>query len=306
MKNRERMHGMMAHLPTVFLPNGELDEAALRSNIAVLRSSGIQAIYYPGSSAEFFNLSAQEYRRAIHIFVEEAGPECLKIAGGGWPRLGEILETACWLAENGLDAFLVILPYFVPLAAAERVECLRQIAAAAPTLGIIHYNTTYAPAVRCTCDDYAALNGVPNFWGSKQGSIRQQEWDELLRRTPAMRHMPLDDWLLPAMRSGGHGSFSLVTSLSPSFALRFFRECDTGNWEQAAKMDAEWKRFIDDLYVPLSQRGYSDIALDKAFIDGFGVLKAGAPRKPLQAVSAADQEWIRDQLDRGRFFPVPD
>jgi dihydrodipicolinate synthase/N-acetylneuraminate lyase len=302
MKNRELLHGMMAHLPTVFRSSGELDELAMRANIGVLRRSGIRAIYYPGASAEFFNLSPQEYRCAIQTFVEEAGADCLKIAGGGWPRLGETLEMAQWLAGSGVDAFLVILPYFVPLAPAERVECLRQIAAAAPALGIIHYNTTYAPAVRCSCDDYVALQDVSNFWGTKQGSIRQEEWDELRGRTPDMRHLPLDDWLLPAMRAGGHGSFSLVTSLSPAFALRFFRECDTRNWEQAGRMDAEWRRFIDLVYVPLSQRGYSDISVDKACIDCFGVLKAGAPRKPLHSVSSADQDWIREQICRERYF----
>jgi dihydrodipicolinate synthase/N-acetylneuraminate lyase len=121
-----------------------------------------------------------------------------------------------------------------------------------------------------------------------------------------MRHLPLDDWLLPAMRSGGHGSFSLVTSLSPAFALRFFEECDRGHWAQAERMDAEWKRFIDSVYMPLSRQGYSDIALDKACIDCFAVLKAGAPRQPLRAVSEADKAWIRDELRRGRYLCVPD
>jgi hypothetical protein len=55
-------------------------------------------------------------------------------------------------------------------------------------------------------------------------------------------------------------------------------------------------------YVPLSKRGYSDVAMDKACIDGFGVLNAGPPRGPLHGVSPSDQAWILDQIRREHFF----
>lgn len=300
---RERLHGMMAHLPTVFRADGEIDEPSMRANIATLRENGIHAIYYPGSSGELFNLSPEEYRRAIRLFVEACGPDVFKIAGAGWPRLQEIVEVTRWLAGAGVDAVLVILPYFVPLSSPERIDCLREIASGAVSLGIIHYNTTYAPAVLCTCDDYAALLDVPNFWGTKQGAVTHEQWSELVSRTPGLRHLTLDDWLVPAMQSGaGHGSFSLVTSFSPRFALHFFRSCETGDWEQARKMEAEWKRFVECVYMPLSRKGYSDVALDKVFVDCFGVLKAGAPRRPLRPVSPSDREWAREQIQHGRYF----
>jgi 4-hydroxy-tetrahydrodipicolinate synthase len=294
---------MMAHLPTVFQTDGEIDESAIRMNIATLRQNGIRAIYYPGSSGEFFNLSPAEYRRAIRVFLEEAGPDVLKIAGCGWPRLGETIEVAQWLEEAGADAMLVILPYFVPLSSAERVDCLREIARSAPSIGTIHYNTTYAPSVLCTGADYEALQDLTNFWGTKQGSVNEERWRELVRRTPAMHHLPLDDWLLPAMESGsGHGSFSLLTSFSPRFALRFFDLCDRGSYDLARTMDAEWKQFIDNVYMPLSRKGYSDIALDKAFVDCFGVLTAGPPRRPLRPVSPDDKEWALEQIGLRRYL----
>ena len=84
----------------------------------------------------------------MRIFVEEAGPETLKVVGATSVRLGGILETVQWLAEAGADAVLAIPPHFIPLSAEERSGALRAIAQACPSLGIVHYNTNYAPEVK--------------------------------------------------------------------------------------------------------------------------------------------------------------
>jgi len=298
----DRFHGMMAHLPTVFGLDGEIDEQATRANIRRLLGNGIIAVYCMGSSGEFFNLSPAEYRRVVRLFIEEAGRDVLKIVGAGWPCLSETVETAAWLNGAGVDAILVMVPYLVPLNSVERVRCIREIASKCPALGVIHYNTSYAPRVRFIARDYASLLDVSNFWGAKHGTLNLQEWSEFRDLTPGLHHMPLDDWLVPTMKAGGHGAFSLLTSFSPRYALRFFEACESGNWNLAEAMEQEWKKFVDNVYLPLSRRGYSDIAVDKALIDCFGVLVAGSPRSPLMPVSFSDQRWAAKEIERERYF----
>ena len=297
-----RLVGMIAHMPSVFDAAGAISEAALRHNLRRLRESGLRAVYLMGSSGEFFNVSAEDYRRAVKVFVEEVGPHVLKIVGCGSPRLRETIETVSWLNTAGVDAVLLIPPYFVPLNSNERVSCLRNIAAACPNLGVIHYNTGYAPAVRFAPEDYRELSRVPNFWGSKQGSMTPELWLQLRDSAPGLRHLTLDDGLVWAMRAGGWGVFSLVTSFSPRFALGWYEACRAEDWERAERMDREFRDFMDEVYWPLSRRGYSDIAVDKALVDCFGVLKAGDPLPPLQAVDPLDREWAARKIAEHGFF----
>ena len=299
---KERLHGMIAHMPMVYGPGGEIDEGALRSNIRRLIDDGLQAIYLMGSSGEFFNLSPEEYRQAVQLFVNEAGPDVFKVVGCSSARLGEIIETVEWLNSSGIDAVLAIPPYFVPLNARERTGCLREIAAACPDLGVVHYNTDYASAVKFEPKDYYSLLDVPNFLGTKHGVLTDELWAQLQQTAPRLRHLTLDDWLVRAMKTGGHGSFALITSFSPRFAVRWFAACETSDWDTAQAMDSEFQSMIEEVYMPLSRRGYSDVAVDKALVDCFGVLRAGPPRAPLMPVSAKDQEWAEKKIAETKYF----
>jgi len=299
---KDRLFGMIAHLPTVHLPDRGIDEATMRANVRRYLEAGITAMFTMGSSGEFFNLSREEYRSAVRLLVEEVGPRTLKIAGCGSPCMKELLDTVGWLNDSGIDAAMVILPYFAPLSGRERTECIRRIAAECPGIGIIHYNTDYAPSVRCTADDYAALADVSNLWGTKQGGMTTEFWNELQAQAPSLRHFTLDDWLVSAMKTGGYGSFSLLTSLSPGFALRWYEACISKEWATAEAMSDEFQRFMAQLYMPLGARGYNDIAVDKALIDCFGFLEAGPPRPPIMRVSSPDREWAAACLEKHRFF----
>ena len=112
---KERLQGVIANIPMCFNADWSMDETALRNNIRAYRGEGLEAMYLLGTSGELFNVSPDEYRRAVRIFVEEAGPETLKVVGATSVRLGGILETVQWLADAGADAVLAIPPHFIPL-----------------------------------------------------------------------------------------------------------------------------------------------------------------------------------------------
>ena len=299
---KDQLRGTIANLPMVFTDQDQMDEEALRQNIRSYLQIGFTAIYLLGTSGELFNVSPEEYRRAVRIFVEEAGPDILKIVGCATPRLGEAVETVRWLADAGIDCALIVPPYFIPLSTGERISALRTIAQACPVLGIVHYNTDYAPGVRFQPEDYASMLDIPNFWGTKQGNMNQQFWEGLQQHSSSLRHLTLDDWMVRSMKLGGYGAFSLMTSLAPQFVLRWFEACEAQDWQKAEAMDQELDRFMDTLYWPLSRRGYTDVAVDKSLIGCFGFLRSSDPRPPLRPMSAEDKKWAASQIERGRVF----
>lgn len=299
---KDQLRGTIANLPMVFTDQDQMDEEALRQNIRSYLQIGFTAIYLLGTSGELFNVSPEEYRRAVRIFVEEAGPDILKIVGCATPRLGEAVETVRWLADAGIDCALIVPPYFIPLSTGERISALRTIAQACPVLGIVHYNTDYAPGVRFQPEDYASMLDIPNFWGTKQGNMNQQFWEGLQQHSSSLRHLTLDDWMVRSMKLGGYGAFSLMTSLAPQFVLRWFEACEAQDWQKAEAMDQELDRFMDTLYWPLSRRGYTDVAVDKSLIGCFGFLRSSDPRPPLRPLSAEDKKWAASQIEREGYF----
>ena len=146
-----------------------MDEDVLRQNIQAYQEVGMEAIYLLGTSGELFNISPAEYWRAVQIFVQEAGTNVLKVVGCASARLGESVETVEWLADAGADCVLTIPPYFIPLAAEERTAALRSIARACPSLGVVHYNTDYAPGVKFAPEDYAHLLDLPTSGERNRG-----------------------------------------------------------------------------------------------------------------------------------------
>ena len=299
---KDQLQGAIANLPMVFDNEDQMDVKALRENIRAYLERGFQALYLLGTSGELFNVSHDEYRRATEAFVEEAGSDVLKIVGCATPRLGEAIETVQWLSRSGIDCALVIPPYFIPLSSGERIAALRTIAESCPSMGVVHYNTDYAPGVRFQPEDYTSLLGIPNFWGTKQGNLDNQTWKGLQQHAGSLRHLTLDDWLVRCMKQGGYGSFSLLTSLAPEFASRWVETCKSQDWMKAEDMDKEFQRFMDDLYWPLSRKGYSDVAVDKALVECFEFLKSSDPRPPLKPVSQEDKEWAASQIASEGYF----
>ena len=48
-------------------------------------------------------------------------------------------------------------------------------------------------------------------------------------------------------------------------------------------MQVEFDRCMDQIYWPLSRRGYTDVAVDKALIEAFGFLQSSDPPASVEA-----------------------
>jgi 4-hydroxy-tetrahydrodipicolinate synthase len=296
--SREQFRGLIACLTTDYRDDGSLDEELIAENAAKLAVSGAHGIYCLGATGEGYNVSDMEFERVVDILLRTVPPRLLRIAGCYSPNLGQVLDRARHAQAAGADGILFVLPYYVPLNRRERLTCFERLAAACPDIGIIHYNTGNAPKVMLDADDYAELASIPNFWGSKQVLTDFEAWLELCRRSPGLTHMPLDGLFVPSMMFGGRGIFTELCNLAPRFATALWEACTKEDWPTARRLQAYWHRYEAELYTPLWREGYSYVALDKAFYDVAGYVRATPPRPPLQAVPAEVQRELRVRMER--------
>ncbi len=295
---RARFRGLIGCLTTDYHADWSLNEELFAENAAKLARSGAHGVYCLGATGEGFNVTDREYERLVHLFVRTVPPDVFRIVGCYAPCLEHVVERARCAQAAGADAILFVPPFYAPLNRRERLACFARVAAACPSMGIVHYNTRSVPGVMLDAQDYAELETIPNVWGSKQVMTDFEGWLELGRRAPTLAHMPLDTLFVPSMMFGGRGIFSELPSMSPRFARGLWDACAGGDWATARGMQERVQRYGAELYMPLWVEGYSYMALDKAFYNVCGFLRTTPPRPPLDAVPPDVQRRLRARMEK--------
>ena len=291
---RKALKGILATLQTPFNNDGSIDRHLFKKNARKLANCGAHGVYCFGSSAEFFSVSIEEFKELTKMFVDEVEDKALKIVGCLSIDLRQIIEKAQYAKACGADAIFTSPPFFNPLSQEEKLLSMREVAKACPDIGVIHYNEEVVRYGMLSAEDYAKLMDVENFWGSKQGDITTTEWMALRKLTPAQNHLAgWDSLLVPAMRLGGKGVFSLLVCLSPQVALDLYNACDQEDWRTAFTLHEQLDKFWEVVYKPLHEQGYADPAIDKVLANVFGFVPGGETRPPLKSVPVSTQKKIR-------------
>ena len=302
--------GIIAYPPTPFTDNFALDEEALRSNLRKLMRCGVDGIALAGTSGEFYTLSLQEIRRIAVILREETkGTKVYSIMGAVGLSTDDAIIRGRIAMEEGIDAILVIQPYYTPLTPDELLLFWEQLCRACPTVGVIiyHYDWVRQPY---TVDIYRQLTHLPNFIGSKEAHWDFNVWRTMHQKGP-LAHMSSTDigWLVELHRQRAVGVGSLQLCWMPHKVLEILDLCTLGKYDEAERAQSDFTEFTARMKMgqgrphifPSELEGlerYSHQARHKAVIEAFGFLRVGPPRPPAIPVPAELQKRIRGFIER--------
>ena len=117
-----------------------IDETGLTRLADFQVQNGITGLLAVGTTGESPTLAWQEHHRVVEIIAQHAKGKCLCIAGAGSNNTNEALSATRHAAEVGVDAVLLVDPYYNGPSSLEiRKEYLTPVAAAFPDLSIIPY-----------------------------------------------------------------------------------------------------------------------------------------------------------------------
>jgi dihydrodipicolinate synthase/N-acetylneuraminate lyase len=302
--------GVIAYPPTPFTENFALDEEALRSNLRKLIACGVDGIALAGTSGEFYTLSLQEIRRIASILREETkGTKVYSVLGAVGLSTDDAIARGRIAMEEGIDAILVIQPYYTPLTPDELLRFWEQLCRACPTVGVIiyHYDWVRQPY---TVDIYRQLSHLPNLVGSKEAHWDFNVWRTMHREGP-LAHMSSTDigWLVELHRLRAVGVGSLQLCWMPHKVLEILDLCALGKYDEAERAQSDFTEFTARMKMgqgrphifPSELEGldrYSHQARHKAVIDAFGFLRVGPPRSPAIAVPVELRKRIRGFIER--------
>ncbi len=211
--------GVLTAMVTPFDAEGALDEDAAVRLMAHLLGSGSDGLVLAGTTGEGATLTDEEKCRLWEIGVAECG-EALVIAGTGTNDTAHSVELTERAAEIGVDAALVVTPYYNKPNRRGLVEHYRAVAAATD-LPVVLYNIPSRCVVDMPNDLLRELAEIPTVTAVKQARYEELEPIEGLDLLAGN-----DDVLARVLDLGGTGGILVASHLVGEEMRRMIDEPD--------------------------------------------------------------------------------
>jgi 4-hydroxy-tetrahydrodipicolinate synthase len=199
-----------------------VDEAGLARLADFQIQNGIDGILAAGTTGESPTLAWQEHHRLVQLYAQHAKGKCLCIAGAGSNNTKEALSATRHAVEAGVDAVLLVDPYYNGPSSMEiRKEYVARVAAEFPDMTIIPYIIPGRTGAQLLPEDLALLSkAYPNVSIVKEATGNLDN----MRRTrkccgPDLTILSGDDGLTVQMMTdpdiAAAGVISVVSNIAP-------------------------------------------------------------------------------------------
>jgi 4-hydroxy-tetrahydrodipicolinate synthase len=177
------LRGCGTALVTPFLPNGSLDEPALRALVQWQLEAGVHMLVPCGSTGEAVTLSAAEHRRVVEITVEETNGRVPVIAGAGSNDTQKAIATSREMQAIGATHLLHVTPMYNRPPQRALLAHFRAIADAC-ALPIMLYNVPGRTAVNLEAATTLELAADARFVAVKEASGNLSQIATIVRERP--------------------------------------------------------------------------------------------------------------------------
>ena len=244
--------GACTALVTPFL-NGNVNYPMLEQLLGRQIDAGIGAVVIAGTTGESPTLSDDEKAEMFRRCKAYAGNACKIIAGTGTNSTRHAVELSIAAEEAGVDALLVVTPYYNKATADGLVAHYIAIAHAV-SLPIILYNVPTRTGVDIPVSVCQRLSRVPNIVGIKEASsdITKVSRIKLACGPDFSVWSGNDDQIVPCIASGGSGVISVLSNVYPVETQLMCQAALDNDYETAANLQREFLPLIDLLFCEVN------------------------------------------------------
>ena len=282
---------ILTAMATPFDPDRRVDEAAAVSLANHLVEHGSDGLVMAGTTGEASTLNDEEKVALYRLAVREVGDRASVVAGTGSNDTAHSVHLTRLAAEVGVDAVLVVTPYYnkPPRAGiAAHVAAIAEIG-----VPVILYNIPGRSVVNMPPDLIAELAEIPNVTALKQAN---PDLDELRAVAEADTSLAIyagnDDMLVPVLERGGTGVISVASHLVGEEMAAIVAAAGRGDMEEARTRDAALADLVTALFVTSSP------ILIKAALEMTGLIPSGRLRLPLVEATPVERDILRTVLER--------
>jgi 1-pyrroline-4-hydroxy-2-carboxylate deaminase len=284
-----RFEGIIPAVTTPFDRAGDVDAAALESNVRAYVEAGVHGLVATGTMGEAASLSGEE-RRAVVAAVVRAAGRVPVIAGVSAGTPAAAIGFAADAADAGAEG-IMLLPPLGYRADEREIEAFYRAVAEAAGLPLMAYNNPEASGT----DMGPAL--IARLGRRIERLVAVKECSGDVRRIPAIIHAAPDldvlvggdDWALEGVAAGAIGWVTGVADVAPRECVELFDLCRAGDLEAAR---AVYRRLL-----PLARFDMTPklVQYFKAAMDAVG-LAGGSVRPPRLELTDAEYAELGSAL----------
>jgi 4-hydroxy-tetrahydrodipicolinate synthase len=248
--------GCFTALITPFTKAAELDQKGLEQLIDFQIHNQITGILVTGTTGESPTFKWQEHNHVIALAAKQVNRRCLVIAGTGSNNTDEALSAAGHAAKQGVDAILMVDPYYNGPSSLEiRKEYYEAVAARYPDLEIIPYIIPGRTGAQMLPQDLALLSGsCPNITCVKEATGNLDNM-KLTRKCcgPGFQIFSGDDALVYDIMTDPEilacGAISVMSNIVPKSMTQMVYFLNQGKTDAARQLQTALKPLLDLVVV---------------------------------------------------------
>ncbi|MBA2383905.1 MAG: 4-hydroxy-tetrahydrodipicolinate synthase [Actinobacteria bacterium] len=288
---------VLTAIVTPFRRDGSVDLDAFRALAQHLVASGSDGLVVTGTTGEGPTLSDEERLELYTAALEEVGERATVVAGTGTYSTEHSVHLTQRAHELGVDAFLVVTPYYNKPPVRGIVEHFKAVAAVTDR-PIVVYNIPARVVLNLEPETIAKLAEIENVSAVKQANADLEQARRIVELGLDL-YAGDDDLVLPFLALGGVGGVCVHTHVVGPQVKELIRLWKAGDHEGARVLEQELAPSIELLRV-----APNPIAIKAALnLVGHDV---GGVRLPLVEVTEEERERVRDCLSRlGLVQPTP-
>lgn len=286
-----RFEGSWVALTTPFDSEGRLDQDVYAELIHRQLKGGTRGLVPCGSTGEAATLLHEEFRRCIDIACAESRGNAPVMAGVGTNATWKAIETAREAEALGVDALLVLAPYYNK-PTQEGLYLHFRAVARETRLPVMIYNIPGRTGVNVAPATIARVaKDCRNVVAVKEAAGSLDQVSEILNLAPkGFTVMSGDDSLtVPMMAVGARGVVSVAANVAPRQTQALCAAALKGDFKKAAALHLKMFPLIKALFVETNPIPV------KAAQELLGLCRA-EPRLPLTPLSAAARPALKKAL----------
>ncbi len=283
--------GSMVALVTPMQADGALDVDSLRKLVEFHISQGTDAIVAVGTTGESATLSVQEHCDVIRLVVEQVNGRIPVIAGTGANSTSEAIELTQSAKDLGVDAVLLVAPYYNKPTQQGMYLHFKAIAEAVNIPQIL-YNVPGRTASDLLPETVGRLSELSNIIGIKEatGDVSRVQQIKQLSREGFELYTGEDANTVDFILAGGQGVISVTANVAPQLMHEMCVAALAGNEPLARDINLKLVALHQFLFVE------SNPIPVKWALNEMRLISSGI-RLPMTVLSEHYHQSVRDALN---------
>ena len=283
-------YGSFVALVTPFTATGEIDFPHLEQLLAMHLAAGTDGLVVAGSTGEAALLTAKEKHQLIAFVVKQVAGRIPVVAGTGLQSTQATVELTQAIGELGVDACLVVTPYYVKPTQAGLIAHYQAVADAS-SVPIVLYNVTGRTACDLLPETVAILSEHEKMIAIKEADPSMSRLQALQAVCPESFSLisgndaTVCDWL----EAGAHGCISVTANVAPAAMHAMCSAVFQGDVDYARAIDQRLQALHDILFIE------SNPIPVKYALSAMGLID-NQLRLPLMPLSVTHQSAVQEAL----------